>query len=82
MTGSKVRILEHFKKYGTLTSMEAFERYGITRLAARISELRVKGYDIRTVMVDGVNRYDEPVRFANYVYKGRILNDGSKDTCD
>lgn len=81
MTGSKVRILGHFKKYGTLTSMEAFERYGITRLAARISELRGKGYDIRTVMVESTNRYGETVRFANYVYKGRT-DDGSKDTCD
>lgn len=66
MTGSKVRILEHFKKYGTLTSMEAFQTYGITRLAARISELREKGYDIRTVMVDSTNRYGEPVRYGLY----------------
>ena len=81
MKGSKVRILEHFKKYGTLTSMEAFQMYGITRLAARISELREKGYDIRTVMIESTNRYGETVRFANYVYKGRT-DDGSKDTCD
>lgn len=81
MKGSKVRILEHFAKHGTLTSMEAFQLYGITRLAARISELREKGYDIRTVMVESTNRYDETVRFANYVYKGRT-DYGSKDTCD
>lgn len=81
MKGSKVRILGHFKKYGTLTSMEAFQTYGITRLAARISELREKGYDIRTVMVESTNRYGETVCFANYVYKGRT-DDGSKDTCD
>ena len=82
MKGSKIRILEHFAKHGTLTSMEAFQTYGITRLAARISELREKGYDIRTVMVESTNRYGETVRFANYVYKGRRTDDGSKDTCD
>ena len=81
MKGSKVRILEHLQTYGTITSMEAFERYGITRLAARISELREKGYDIRTMMVYGRNRYDDAVRYAKYVYKGRT-DDGSKDTCD
>lgn len=81
MKGSKVRILGHFIEHGTLTSMEAFQLYGITRLAARISELREKGYDIRTVMVESTNRYGETVRFANYVYRGKT-EDGSKNTCD
>lgn len=76
MKGSKLRILEHFEKQNTLTSMEAFQRYGITRLAARISDLRHLGYAIDTVMVESTNRYGEAVRFANYVYKGRILDDG------
>ena len=67
MKGSKVRILEHLKKSGSITSMEAFQLFGITRLSARIKELRDKGYDIRTLMIDSVNRYGEDVRYGKYV---------------
>lgn len=70
MKGSKVRILDHLKKYRTLTSMEAFELYGITRLSARIKELREMGYNIVTLMVDDTNRYGEIVRYGKYVLKG------------
>lgn len=42
------KILEHLKKYGVITSMEAFQTYQITRLAGRIHELREKGYNITT----------------------------------
>lgn len=71
MKGSKVRILDHFEKYGILTSMEAIQLYGITRLAARIKDLRDMGYNISTIMTDGINRYEEPVRYAVYKYNGR-----------
>lgn len=70
MKGSKVRILKHLENYGSITSFEAFELYGITRLAARVKELREKGYDINTLMIEGVNRYGEACRYAKYVYRG------------
>ena len=70
MKGSKLRILDYLKIYGSITSVEAFRLFGITRLAARIKELRDKGYLIDTVMLNGVNRYGEDVRFAKYVWKG------------
>lgn len=70
MTGSKVRIINFMKKYGSITSMEAFQAFGITRLSARIKELREMGYDIETVMMENVNRYGEYVRFGKYVLKG------------
>lgn len=72
MTGSKIRILDHLKKYGSITSMEAFQYYGITRLSARIKELRDKGYNIVTMMLEGKNRYDETIRYAKYVWKGGV----------
>ena len=76
MHGQKKIILGHFEQHKTLSSMEAFQLYGITRLAARINELRILGYEIDTIMVESLNRYGEPVRYANYLYKGVILNDG------
>lgn len=42
------QVLKHIERYGKITSMKAFERYGITRLAARIHNLREKGYPIKT----------------------------------
>ena len=70
MKGSKVRLLEYLKKNHTITSMEAFQLFGITRLSARIFDLRALGYIIDTVMVEDVNRYGEACRYAKYVYKG------------
>lgn len=67
MRGSKVAILEHLRTHKWLTSKEAFELYGITRLSARIKELRELGYDIRTVMVETTTRFGESCRYARYV---------------
>ena len=66
----KQMILEHLRKHKTLTSMEAFEQYGATRLAAVIFDLRKAGYDIDTMDVYGFNRYGEPTRYARYFFKG------------
>lgn len=70
MKGQKVRVLQHLKSHGSLTSMEAFEQYGITRLAAVIFDLRELGHDIRTLDMEGQNRYGEATRYAKYVLCG------------
>lgn len=71
MKGSKPRIIEYMKKRNNMiTSMEAFTDLGITRLSARIKELRDKGYIIDTMMINGKNRFNEDVRFGVYVLKG------------
>lgn len=49
-----------------ITSAQAFEKYGITRLSSVISELRAKGYPISTEMTNGTNRYGNPVRYGVY----------------
>ena len=63
-------ILRHLKEKGTLTSTEAIELYGATRLAAHIYALRKSGHDIETRDCLGKNRYDETCRYAKYVYHG------------
>ncbi len=42
-------ILEHMRRHGSITSMEAFAEYSITRLAVGIWSLRKKGYVIDTI---------------------------------
>lgn len=66
----RARILNYLETNKTLTSMEAFEKFGITRLASQINKLRNKGYDIATIMMEGENRYGETVRYAKYVLRG------------
>jgi hypothetical protein len=67
MTQNK-RILNYLEEAPdhSITSMEAFERFGITRLAARIFELKDSGHNIITINEEGINRYGEAVRYARY----------------
>lgn len=43
-------VLTHLERNRTISPLEAFGVYGITRLAARIHELRVAGYGITRSM--------------------------------
>ena len=70
MKGSKPRIIEYMKEHNGITSQDAFKYLGITRLSARIKELRESGYNISTIMIDGTNRFGEPVRYGLYVLRG------------
>ena len=70
MKGGKLRIIEYMKKHKGITSQDAYKDLGITRLSARIKELREAGYNISTIMIDGKNRYGEPVRFGLYKLVG------------
>ena len=60
------RILQHMKDFGTITSWEAMQEYGIMRLASRINDLRNMGVDIKREMITQKNRYGESVSFARY----------------
>ena len=54
----KEMVLEHLKKYKTITPKEAYFEYGSMRLGAIIFDLR-KDYNIKTNMID------VPTRFGN-----------------
>ena len=60
------RILRHLKDYGSITSIEAVNEYGCMRLAARIADLKGRGYSISRKMTNGKNRYGEETCFATY----------------
>lgn len=61
-------VLDALKK-APLTSMEAFVEFGITRLGARIFELREEGYDIETIPMSITNRLGARCTYAKYVLK-------------
>lgn len=70
MTQSQ-RIIEFIRENGSITPMEGFEM-GITRLAARVNEMRRNGVNIVTETVEGVNRFGDKVRFARYTIPGGV----------
>ncbi len=65
------QVLQFMREHRGITSMEAFDRFGITRLSGRIFELRREGYDIETVNEESKNRYGRPVRYARYILHER-----------
>lgn len=56
----------HLINRGSISSMEAFELYGITRLSARIFKLRKRGWNISSELVTEKNRYGHTVNFVRY----------------
>lgn len=64
-------ILTHLEQFGSITSLEAVQLYGIMRLASRVSELRKDGHDIETTVEEGRNRFGVSTAYARYIlHKG------------
>lgn len=60
------KILDYIDEHGSITPVDAFRDLGITRLAARIHDLRMDGFSITGEMVEGQNRFGDKVRFMSY----------------
>ena len=65
----KERILNHLKRYGSITSWESFEMYGATRLSAIIFNLKKDGYEFNEEWIKRKNRFGEQVEFKKYILK-------------
>ncbi len=72
MRGQRGAILEYLKKNKTITSKEAFEKFGATRLSAIIFDYRNMGIPIKTINIKEKNRYGETVVFAKYILEKEI----------
>lgn len=67
----KMQVLKHLQNHKNgITSLTAFERYGITRLSGRIFELRRDGVAIVTDNITTKNRYGHHVTYARYRLEG------------
>ena len=62
----KIAVFKHMQKHKSITSMEAFELFGATRLSAIIYDLRHEGHQIGMVWENGTNRFGEPVHYGRY----------------
>lgn len=69
MTGNMNKhkaVLQWLQTGASISSMEAIQNFGATRLSAIIFNLRKQGYNIETVMVDGRDRFGNQMKFARY----------------
>lgn len=64
------RVLEHLKKHGSITQLEAAKKYGIYRLSEYIRQLRYD-YKIISQWEKGKNRYKEQTQYVRYVLKNK-----------
>lgn len=74
MKNQKTLILEYMRKYGSISSYEAYARLGITQLGARIDNLQDDGYVFEKEWVK--NRKDGQVK--DYV-RYRLINEESEE---
>lgn len=59
-------IQKYLEEGNSITSAEAYEKFGCTRLSGRIFELRKRGFNIITEMVEGRTRYGNYCQYARY----------------
>lgn len=60
------RILDYLQAGKTLTRLNSWSELGVLEAPARITELRQRGYEIRTKMVEVTNRFGEKTRVAEW----------------
>ena len=63
------RIIDYMKRFGSISTIEAFTDLSVTRLASRIHDLKAQGYNIVSTVGTAKNRYGETVHFSIYKLK-------------
>lgn len=67
--GQKQRVIDYINIVGSISSMEAFQDLGVTRLSDVIFRLKKDGYEFDTVTETRKNRFGETTSFARYSLK-------------
>ena len=63
------QVLNHLNQYGTITSWQAIQQYGATRLSAIIFNLKKQGYNIHTITMEDTDRNGNTCQYAKYVLR-------------
>jgi hypothetical protein len=61
------QVRQHLLEHGSITSWEAIDHYGATRLSAIIYRLRNSGHDIESIQLNGLDRNRNISNFVRYV---------------
>lgn len=67
----KEKVLNHLKSGKSITSIEAIELYGATRLSAIIFKLKRDGYLFRTENVTFIDRFGSKSHYSKYTLVGK-----------
>lgn len=67
-------ILQYIKDFGSITPLEAFAEFNITKLSTRIGEMREKGIDFNTEIIRTKTRYGRPTHYAKYSFPDTRCN--------
>ena len=59
-------ILKYMQHFGSITPADAIYNLNCMRLAARIADLRARGYDINAELVYTKNKAGDPVHYTRY----------------
>ena len=70
-------VIDWLKTHASISSMEAIQSFGATRLSAIIFNLRKRGYDIEAVTCEGTDRFGNKMTFARY-----YLRDSTPESSD
>lgn len=62
-------VLAHLQEYGSITSIQAIQEYGVTRLSAVIFKLRRSGHRITTEPFQVTTRYGTKAMPVKYILK-------------
>lgn len=68
MVSQKQMVLDYIREFGSITPIDAFRDLGVTRLAAKVFELKKEGHDIDKVIETGKNRFGNRTRYARYSF--------------
>lgn len=66
MVSQKQMVLDYIMEFGSITPIDALRDLGVTRLAAKVFELKKDGHDIDKVIETGKNRFGNRTRYARY----------------
>ena len=65
------KVLSYIRKFGHISSWEAYSELGITQLGARIFELKEMGYAFSKTRINTTNRLGEKTHYDEY----RLMED-------
>lgn len=64
----KTRLLEYLENYGSITTLQAIQDLGNTRLAVTVCNLRREGYDITSQPIKVPTRWGTETTVTKYIY--------------
>lgn len=73
------RVLDYMIANHGITRRDAMFEIGVANLTAVVAELRKKGHNILTKKVNGINRYEEKITYAKYIYLGKTKEENKDD---